>query len=179
MYIATIGKLWIIQAGGRHKININKVSAGNWIGIEGVDKGIIKTATIVDKSSLLIAMKKLDFNTESVIKVACEPLNPSELPKMIEGLRKINKIYPMCTTKVEESGEHLIIGSGELYIDQILHDLRTLYAEIEIKVSEPFIAINETVGEASAVRCFADTPNKKNQISMTTEPLEKGLVERI
>lgn len=44
----------------------------------------------------------------------------------------------------------------------MLHDLRTLYAEIEIKVSEPFIAINETVGEASAVRCFADTPNRKN-----------------
>lgn len=60
-----------------------------------------------------------------------------------------------------------------------MHDLRTLYAEIEIKVSEPFIAINETVGEASAVRCFADTPNKKNQISMTTEPMDKGLLDRI
>jgi U5 small nuclear ribonucleoprotein component len=51
------------------------------------------------------------------MKIACEPLNPSELPKMLEGLRKINKIYPMATTKVEESGEHLIIGSGELYLD--------------------------------------------------------------
>jgi len=40
--------------------------------------------------------------------------------------------------------------------------MRTLYSEIEIKVSEPFIAINETVGEASAVRCFADTSNHKN-----------------
>jgi U5 small nuclear ribonucleoprotein component len=60
-----------------------------------------------------------------------------------------------------------------------MHDLRSLYAEVEIKVSEPFIQINETVGEASAVRCFADTPNHKNQISMTTEPLEKGLADRI
>lgn len=57
--------------------------------------------------------------------------------------------------------------------------MRTLYSEIEIKVSEPFIAINETVGEASAVRCFAETPNHKNKISMTTEPLEKGLAEKI
>jgi len=94
------------------------MSAGNWIGIEGIDKGILKTATIVNiDDNKTIAMKKLDFNTESVIKVACEPLNPSELPKMLEGLRKINKIYPMVTTKVEESGEHLIIGTGELYID--------------------------------------------------------------
>jgi 116 kDa U5 small nuclear ribonucleoprotein component len=86
-----------------------------------------------------VSMTRLDFNTESTIKVACEPLIPSELPKMLEGLRKINKIYPMVTTKVEESGEHLIIGSGEIYLDQILHDLRNLYAEVEIKVSEPFI----------------------------------------
>jgi len=27
----------------------------------------------------------------SVVKIATEPLQPSELPKMVEGLRKINK----------------------------------------------------------------------------------------
>lgn len=107
-----------MQAGGRHRINVNKASAGNWIGIQGIDKGIFKTATIVDVNDQeTISFKKLDFNTESVIKIACEPLNPSELPKMLEGLRKINKIYPLATTKVEESGEHLIIGTGELYLD--------------------------------------------------------------
>jgi len=97
---------------------VNKACAGNWIGIQGIDKGIFKTATIVDVNDQeTISFKKLDFNTESVIKIACEPLNPSELPKMLEGLRKINKIYPLATTKVEESGEHLIIGTGELYLD--------------------------------------------------------------
>jgi U5 small nuclear ribonucleoprotein component len=53
----------------------------------------------------------LDFNTEAVLKVACEPLNPSDLPKMLEGLRKINKSYPLAQTKVEESGEHIIVGT--------------------------------------------------------------------
>jgi len=33
--------------------------------------------------------------------VAIEPINPSELPKMLEGLRKINKSYPLATTQVE------------------------------------------------------------------------------
>jgi len=28
----------------------------------------------------------------SVVKIATEPLQPSELPKMVEGLRKINKV---------------------------------------------------------------------------------------
>ena len=57
--------------------------------------------------------------------------------------------------------------------------MRQLFAGIEIKVSEPFVSISETVGEASAVRCFAESPNRKNIISMTTEPLEKGISERI
>ncbi len=118
MYVAKVEKLWVLQAGGRYKVRVNKMSAGNWIGIEGVDKGIIKTATIVDvDDNQTVSFKRLDFNCESVIKIACEPLNPSELPKMLEGLRKINKSYPMVTTKVEESGEHLIIGTGELYLD--------------------------------------------------------------
>ena len=62
------------------------------------------------------------------MKIATEPLNPSELPKMVEGLRKINKSYPLAVTKVEESGEHTILGTGELYLDSLMKDLRELYA---------------------------------------------------
>lgn len=36
----------------------------------------------------------------SVVKIATEPLNPSELPKMVEGLRRVNKSYPLVSTKV-------------------------------------------------------------------------------
>lgn len=42
----------------------------------------------------------MKFNTTSVIKIAVEPVNPSELPKMLDGLRKVNKSYPSLTTKV-------------------------------------------------------------------------------
>ena len=34
------------------------------------------------------------------MKIAVEPVNPSELPKMLDGLRKVNKSYPLLTTKV-------------------------------------------------------------------------------
>ena len=70
----------------------------------------------------------LRFTTASVVKIATEPLNPSELPKMVEGLRKINKSYPLAITLVEESGEHTILGTGELYLDSLMKDLRELYA---------------------------------------------------
>jgi U5 small nuclear ribonucleoprotein component len=61
--------------------------------------------------------RPVDFGFEPVIKLACEPLNPSELPKMLDGLRKATKSYPMCKTTVEERGEHLKIGTGDLYLE--------------------------------------------------------------
>ena len=36
--------------------------------------------------------------TKSVVKLALEPLNPSELPKMLDGLRKVFLLYDsMCS----------------------------------------------------------------------------------
>lgn len=62
------------------------------------------------------------------MRIATEPLNPSELPKMVEGLRRAAKSYPLLQTRVEESGEHTILGTGELYLDSAMRDLRELYA---------------------------------------------------
>jgi len=44
------------------------------------------------------------------VKLSIEPINPSELPKMLDSLRKVNKSYPLLTTRVEESGEHVMLG---------------------------------------------------------------------
>lgn len=129
-------------------------------------------------------------------------MNPSELPKMLDGLRKVNKSYPLLTTRVEESGEHVVLGTGEMYLDCVMHDLRKMYSEIgkllkqfttsyrlkissiffsflDIKVADPVVAFCETVVETSSLKCFAETPNKKNKITMIAEPLEKGLAEDI
>lgn len=54
-----------------------------------------------------------------------------------------------------------MIGTGELYLDCVMHDLRRLFSEIEIKVSDPVTKFCETVLETSALKCYADTPNKK------------------
>ena len=75
-------------------------------------------------------------------------------------------------TKVEESGEHILIGTGELYLETVLHDLRKMYSEIEIKVSDPSVKFCETVIDTSSIKCYADTPNKKNRISFIAQPLD-------
>ena len=177
----TVGRLWIFQA--RYKVEVNRVPAGNWVLIEGIDQPVVKTCTITDlhkdAHEELYIFRPLKFNTQSVVKIAVEPVNPSELPKMLDGLRKVNKSYPLLNTRVEESGEHVVLGTGELYLDCVMHDLRKLYSEIDIKVADPVVSFCETVVETSSLKCFAETPNKKNKITMIAEPLEKGLAEDI
>lgn len=181
MSLATISDVWIAET--RYNIPTDGVPAGNWVLLGGVDNSIVKSATLVpptlpdDEDAYIF--KPITHFTESVFKVAVEPINPSELPKMLDGLRKINKSYPLITTKVEESGEHIVLGTGELYMDCVLHDLRRLYAEMEIKVSDPVTRFCETVVETSAIKCYAQTPNKKNKITMVAEPLDQGIAEDI
>ncbi|XP_076918010.1 110 kDa U5 small nuclear ribonucleoprotein component CLO [Bidens hawaiensis] len=179
MTVKEVTKLWVYQA--RYRIPINKAPPGSWVLIEGVDASIMKTATLCDSKydDDVYIFRPLQFNTLPVVKTATEPLNPSELPKMVEGLRKISKSYPLAITKVEESGEHTILGTGELYLDSIMKDLRELYSEVEVKVADPVVSFCETVVESSSMKCFAETPNKKNKITMIAEPLERGLAEDI
>lgn len=68
--------------------------------------------------------------------------------------------------QVEESGEHTLSGTGELFLDSILKDLRELYTEVEVKVADPVVSFCETVVETSSLKCFAETPNKKNKLTM-------------
>lgn len=44
--VARASRLWLLQAGGRFKIEVNKAYAGNWIAIEGIDASITKTVTV-------------------------------------------------------------------------------------------------------------------------------------
>lgn len=181
MAMATVSEVFIAET--RYNIPTDGVPAGNLVLLSGVDNSIVKSATIIapklENDEDAYIFKPISHFTESVLKVAVEPINPSELPKMLDGLRKIKKSYPLINTKVEESGEHIILGTGELYMDCVLHDLRRLYADMDIKVSDPVTRFCETVVETSATKCYAITPNKKNTITMVAEQLEKGIANDI
>lgn len=177
MTMATINEVFVGET--RYNLSTDGVPAGGLVLLTGIDNSIVKSATIVapkfeDEEDAYIFRPVTHF-TESVFKVAVEPIKPSELPKMLDGLRKVQKSYPLFDTKVEESGEHIILGTGELYMDCVLHDLRRLYADMDIKVSDPVTRFCETVVETSATKCYAITPNKKNKITMVAEQLEKGI----
>ena len=161
--MATVGGLFLIQQGGRYRIEVDRAYAGNWVLITGIDKTVMKTCTLFDAKGVeqdaLNIFKPLDFGTLPVVKIAVEPLNPSELPKMINGLKRVTKAYPISQVSVEQTGEHSIHGVGELYLDCLMHDLRNVFTDVEIKVSEPFVSIRETVADSSSQKFTAVTPN--------------------
>jgi U5 small nuclear ribonucleoprotein component len=163
---------------GRGQTPVTLATAGNWVLLKGIDATIAKTATIVglqqDEDDMMQEQQKdpihifspLKFpfaGGESVVKMALEPMQPAELPKMVEGLRRVSKSYPMVQTRVEESGEHVLFGTGELYLDCVLHDLRHVHADVEVKVADPIVAFRETVIETSSLKCFAEVRNTKGR----------------
>ncbi|KAL3762929.1 hypothetical protein ACHAWU_001076 [Discostella pseudostelligera] len=190
MSFATVSSVWIPR--GRSRTEVMMARAGNWVLLGGVDSGIVKTATIVgaglsnfggdDGDGEVHIFSPLKFpqaGGEATMKLAVEPLNPAELPKMVEGLRRISKSYPMSATRVEESGEHVLFGTGELYLDCVMHDLRTVYSDIEVKVADPVVGFCETIVETSTVKCFSESANKRNKLTFIAEPLDDGLAEKL
>ena len=68
------------------------------------------------------------------------------MPKLIEGLRSLSKADSLvqCYT-VEETGEHILAGCGELHLGVCIRELEREHAQIPIETSDPVVSYQETV----------------------------------
>nr|QVU21287.1 translation elongation factor 2 [Salpingoeca llamariensis] len=163
---------------GRYIEPIEDVPAGNIVGLVGVDQFLVKTGTITTAETAH-NMKVMKFSVSPVVRVAVEAKNASDLPKLVEGLKRLAKSDPMVQCIIEESGEHIVAGAGELHLEICLKDLEEDHAQIPIKKSEPVVSYRETVTEESRIMCLSKSPNKHNRLFMKAEPLSEGLAEAI
>merc|ERR1711962_689281 len=124
-------------------------------------------------------MKQMKFSVSPVVRVAVEPKNPADLPKLVEGLKRLAKSDPMVQCMIEESGEHIIAGAGELHLEICLKDLEDDHACIPLKQSDPVVSYRETVSEESNIMCLSKSPNKHNRLFMKAVPMPDGLPEDI
>merc|ERR1711963_668702 len=163
---------------GRTTEQIADVPCGNTVVLVGVDQYILKSGTItdIDDAHNIVAMK---YSVSPVVKVAVKPKDGKELPKLVEGLKKLSKSDPLVVCTTEESGEHVIAGCGELHVEICLKDLREEYAQCEFIVSDPVVSYRETVGELSNQTCLAKSPNKHNRVYFTAEPMSDELCAAI
>jgi len=168
---------------GRRVEAVESVPCGNTVGLVGLDQYLVKSGTLTDLDDAL-PLKDMKYSVSPVVRVAVEPKNPSDIAKLVEGLKRLSKSDPLVQTIIEESGEHIIAGAGELHLEICLKDLREDFMNgAEIKVSTPVVSYRETVGgimdaESNGV-CLSKSPNKHNRLYIYAEPFPENLAEAI
>jgi elongation factor 2 len=163
---------------GRTAEYIPDVPCGNTVGLVGVDQYLLKTGTISDHEDAH-NIRVMKYSVSPVVRVAVEPKNAQDLPKLIEGLNKLAKSDPLVLVIHEETGQHIIAGCGELHVEICLKDLQTEYANCEIKQSDPIVTYKETVSAVSSQVCLSKSANKHNRLYCTAQPLEEGIPDLI
>ncbi|XP_054160603.1 elongation factor-like GTPase 1 [Oppia nitens] len=188
-----IDDLYILM--GRELEAVDEVKAGNILGIGGLDNHIIKSGTL---STTMYCPPFIDLHlsTIPILRVALEPQNPTLMPKLIDALKKLNQADPCVDVKIQETGEHVIVTTGEVHLQRCITDL-TQYSSIEINCSEPIVPFRETIvlppkvdmtneliatqrtntdsTESKSIELF--TVNKKSKVKIIAKPLPEEVCD--
>eukprot|EP01111_Echinosteliopsis_oligospora_P009066 TRINITY_DN258_c0_g1_i1.p1 TRINITY_DN258_c0_g1~~TRINITY_DN258_c0_g1_i1.p1 ORF type:complete len:841 (+),score=236.13 TRINITY_DN258_c0_g1_i1:133-2655(+) len=148
---------------GRKTEQIEDCPCGNIVGLVGVDQYLLKSGTITTWESAH-NIRVMRFSVSPVVRVAVQPKNAAELPKLVEGLKRLSKADPCVQCYFESSGEHIVAGAGELHLEICLKDLAEDHAGIELILSDPVVPFRETVTEESSIMCLSKSPNKHNRL---------------
>jgi elongation factor 2 len=127
----------VLMMGGKVE-PLDDCPAGNICGLVGIDQFILKSATLTtDEGAHNLRVMK--FSVSPVVNVAVSPVNAQDIPKLVEGLKRLSKSEPGILVRTSESGEHIISGAGELQLEIALKDLEEDHAQIPIKKSNPIV----------------------------------------
>jgi elongation factor 2 len=127
----------VIMMGGKVEA-VPDIPCGNTCALVGVDQYLMKQGTITTAESAH-CIRVMKYSVSPVVRVAVEVKCASDLPKLVEGLRKLSKSDPLVQVTTEESGEHVIAGCGELHIEICLKDLEEDFAKCPIKKGDPVV----------------------------------------
>jgi len=158
---------------GRKAEDVIDVPCGNTCALVGVDQAIVKQGTISD-SAQACTIRSMKYSVSPVVRVAVAAKNPADLPKLVDGLKKMAKSDPLVQVFSTET-ENVIAGCGELHLEICLKDLVEEYSNIEIVKSDPVVPYKETVTVTSSQTCLAKSPNKHNKLYLVAEPLKEEL----
>ncbi len=159
------------------RFQIEEAYPGNIIGVVGLTGGFAgETVTTAPDMESFEAITHL---FEPVVTKAIEAQRPSDLPKLIEVLRQVEKEDPSIHIEINEStGEHLMSGMGELHLEIIENRIKSEKG-VDVKTSNPIVVYRETVLRKSPDWAEGKTPNKHNKIYFSVEPLEQAFVDAL
>merc|ERR1740117_1262298 len=152
---------------GRYVEQMVDCPCGNIVGLVGIDAYLLKAGTITtfEQAHNFVTMK---YSVSPVVRVAVEGQNASDLPKLMEGLKRLAKSDPLVLCMTGPTGEHIVAGAGELHLEICLKDLKEDFMKgAPIRISEPVVSFCETNSIET---------NKDNRIYMRCEPLDEKFV---
>ena len=121
---------------GKHAESLGSCPAGCIVGLAGIDQFLLKSGTVTS-SDKAYNLKSMKFSVSPVVQIAVAPKVASDLPKLIDGLKRLSKADPLCLVTMSESGEHILEAAGELHLEICLQDLEEEHAQIPLKVLAP------------------------------------------
>jgi elongation factor 2 len=157
---------------------IDDMPAGNIVGLVGIDQFLLKSGTLTT-SDTAHNLKVMKFSVSPVVRRSVQVKNAQDLPKLVEGLKRLSKSDPCVLTMTSESGEHVVAGAGELHLEICLNDLENDHAGVPLIISDPVVQYRETVGGKSSITALSKSPNKHNRIYMIAEELSEELSKDI
>lgn len=160
---------------GKLSMPVSAVPCGNTLALVGIDAYLNKSGTICSHKDSY-PLKKMIYSVSPVVRVAVSTQNPSDIPKLIEGFRKLSKSDPLVQCTIDkETGQHIVACSGELHLEITISDLKAFLGNnIPLNVSEPAVSFKESILETST-RCLSKSPNKLNRIFCTAQPISEEL----
>ncbi len=155
---------------GAKRESVDNVPCGNVIGLVGL-KGVFSGETISSVQDIE-PFEEIKHIFEPVVTKAIEAKKPSDLPKLVEVLRQVNKEDPTILIEInEETGEHLMSGMGELHLEVIEDRIRTEKG-VEVQTSPPIVVYRESITKESP-ETEGKTPNKHNKFYFKVAPLDE------
>ncbi|RLN61863.1 hypothetical protein BBJ29_009414 [Phytophthora kernoviae] len=129
---------------GRDLLKLDRVPAGNIVGIVGLQEHVLKTATL---SSTLAcpSLTKMPYQAKPIVRVAVEPEDPRNFGALEAGLQRLYRSDPTVEVHVQETGEHVIVALGELHLERCIKDLKDRFAKVAVQVSEPLVGFRESI----------------------------------
>ena len=153
---------------GQGMFRVKEVPAGNVLAIGGLEKYVLKSATL-SSTKMCPPFGNMMFQVAAIVKVAVEPENVSDMPALVEGLRLLNRSDAFVEVGLMETGEHVIAAAGEVHLERCIADLRERFAKVDLKVSPPLVSFRESVSSTGVAE--ATTSNGLLTIRATANPL--------
>uniref|UniRef100_A0A671KPZ0 Elongation factor-like 1 n=1 Tax=Sinocyclocheilus anshuiensis TaxID=1608454 RepID=A0A671KPZ0_9TELE len=172
MACCTVDSLYLLM--GRELEELDEVPSGNVLGIGGMEEFILKSATI-STSPACPPFTPLNFEATPIVRVAVEPKHPSEMPKLVRGMRLLNQADPCAEVLIQETGEHVLVTAGEVHLQRCLDDLRERFAKIEISASEPIIPFRETVIRPPKMDMVNEDLGKQQKVAVIHQVKEEQM----